>query len=226
MRTIFQTIVAVFALTVLAPGHAEEVTAPKSGLVKQVVTGARDTLDTLVHVIIDPWINFKVSSKDVDCLAQNIYYESGNEPEEGKAAVGIVTINRVRDNRFGNSICEVVKARTVITRSKDVPETVIVKPAGWFSKEETETRTKTVKNQFSVCQFSWTCQSVKKPKLESNRWEESRRIAHNLLTGEYLPWRIKYSDALYFHATSVRPTWAKQKRTVSKVGGHIFYSDI
>lgn len=225
MRTMFQTIVAIFALTVLAPGHAEEVTAPQHGFVKQVVTGAKDTLDTLVHVIMDPWIDFKVSPKDVDCLAQNIFYESGGESEEGKAAVGIVTINRVRDSRFGTSICEVVKARTILTRTKHVSETVVVKQAGWFTKEETETRTKAVKNQFSICQFSWACEAIKKPKLKGERWEESQRVAQNLLAGEYLHWRVKYAEALYFHATAVRPSWARQKRTVSRIGGHIFYSD-
>ena len=38
-------------------------------------------------------------NKDLDCLARNIYYEAGLESEEGKVAVGLVTINRSQDEK-------------------------------------------------------------------------------------------------------------------------------
>lgn len=46
--------------------------------------------------------------KQVDCLAKNIYYESGNETYEGKLAVAQVTLNRVNSGKFANDICAVV----------------------------------------------------------------------------------------------------------------------
>lgn len=49
--------------------------------------------------------------KQVDCLADNIYHEAGYEPEQGKIAVALVTLNRVQDDRFGKDICSVVKQR-------------------------------------------------------------------------------------------------------------------
>ena len=49
---------------------------------------------------------------DLECLARNIYYEAGSEPEEGKAAVGLVTINRSRSGNFPTTICGVVNQRT------------------------------------------------------------------------------------------------------------------
>lgn len=52
------------------------------------------------------------AKKQVECLAQNIYYEAGWEPEKGQIAVAMVTLNRVEDGRFGNSICGVVKQKT------------------------------------------------------------------------------------------------------------------
>ena len=52
------------------------------------------------------------AKKQVDCLADNIYYEAGWEPEEGKQAVAFVTLNRVQDERFGKDICSVVKQKT------------------------------------------------------------------------------------------------------------------
>jgi hypothetical protein len=36
------------------------------------------------------------SQKQVDCLAQNIYFEAGHEPHEGKMAVALVTLNRLQ----------------------------------------------------------------------------------------------------------------------------------
>ena len=48
----------------------------------------------------------------VDCLAENIYYEAGYEPRDGKIAVAMVTLNRVQDPQFPKDICSVVKQRT------------------------------------------------------------------------------------------------------------------
>lgn len=43
------------------------------------------------------------------CLALNIYYESRGEPIEGQYAVADVVLNRVEDENFPDSICDVVK---------------------------------------------------------------------------------------------------------------------
>jgi hypothetical protein len=50
--------------------------------------------------------------KEVDCLADNIYYEAGYEPKEGRIAVAAVTINRVKSQKFDSSICGVVTQKT------------------------------------------------------------------------------------------------------------------
>lgn len=42
------------------------------------------------------------------CLTQNIYHEARGETLEGKVAIGYVTLNRVQNSNFPNSICEVV----------------------------------------------------------------------------------------------------------------------
>ncbi len=54
----------------------------------------------------------KEARKQVDCLAENIYHEAGYEPEKGKQAVALVTLNRTQDERFPSQICEVVKQKT------------------------------------------------------------------------------------------------------------------
>ena len=42
------------------------------------------------------------------CLAQNIYFESANQPDAGRVAVAQVVLNRVDDLQFPNTICGVV----------------------------------------------------------------------------------------------------------------------
>ena len=51
------------------------------------------------------------AKKQVDCLADNIYYEAGYEPQQGKVAVAFVTMNRTQDPRFPKDICSVVKQK-------------------------------------------------------------------------------------------------------------------
>lgn len=50
-----------------------------------------------------------VSSKNIECLAMNIYHEARGEPHDGKVAVGYVVLNRVESSTFPKNICEVVK---------------------------------------------------------------------------------------------------------------------
>ena len=45
---------------------------------------------------------------DVFCMAKNIYHEAATESKLGKYAVAQVTINRTKDPRFKDGICEVV----------------------------------------------------------------------------------------------------------------------
>ena len=45
---------------------------------------------------------------DLQCLAQNIYFEARGEPLEGQYAVAEVTLNRTRAQNFPHTICAVV----------------------------------------------------------------------------------------------------------------------
>lgn len=57
----------------------------------------------------------KETKHQVDCLAENIYHEAGYEPEDGKVAVAMVTLNRVQDPRYPKDICSVVKQKVNLT---------------------------------------------------------------------------------------------------------------
>ena len=233
MKKIMQIIASIIALTVMAPGHAEEVqqnfytkveAVQVQTTVDRIVTGTRDKLENLVQFISTPWIDFSVSNKDEECLARNIFYEAGSESEEGKVAVAVVTINRVKDGRFGNSICGVVNQRTVYVRQATVKKTEMVQ-TGWFGRPEPVTRHEVQVQHVPICQFSWVCAIMRKPGDRDERWTESQRIAREVLKENYAEYRAKFDGALYFHSTGIRPVWAPRKKFVARVGGHMFYGE-
>lgn len=67
-------------------------------------------LGTIINV---PYNFLNVSEKkEIDCLTDNIYYEAGYEPKEGRIAVAVVTLNRVKSDMFDSTVCGVVKQKT------------------------------------------------------------------------------------------------------------------
>jgi hypothetical protein len=59
---------------------------------------------------------------DFRCLAYNIYYESRGEPRSGKIAVAEVTWNRVRSQRWGKTVCQVVFADRQFSWTNDLSQ--------------------------------------------------------------------------------------------------------
>lgn len=222
MSIIRKAVCALVVLSVLAfqsVSHAETPEVKQAGqlsLAGSVVVDAKDRIGSFVTAITTPVIN----PKELQCLARNIFFEAASEPEEGKVAVGLVTLNRVQDGRFASSVCGVVDQRIV----QNIPRQIVIEKRSMF---RTIQETQTVYTQRAVCQFSWRCVMVRTPKGEDERWVESQRIARDLLAQDdvYSDFRSKYDGALYFHATSVRPQWAKQKQVIGRVGGHWFYQD-
>jgi len=75
------------------------------------------TLSVMVVATVHAWIE-RVESRrqtarslDLQCLAENVYYESRGEPLVGQYAVAEVTMNRVGSPDFPDSVCAVVHAR-------------------------------------------------------------------------------------------------------------------
>ncbi len=72
-------------------------------------------VERVVHVSVpmqprpDPEAVFAdVSERERNCLALNVYFESRGESQIGQEFVGWVTLNRVMDPDFPNTICAVV----------------------------------------------------------------------------------------------------------------------
>lgn len=53
-----------------------------------------------------------VDQKELRCLQKNIYFEARNQGREGMRAVAAVTLNRVNDPRFPDTVCGVVYQRS------------------------------------------------------------------------------------------------------------------
>jgi len=168
-----------------------------------------------------------INSRELNCLAKNIYYEAGNESLEGKVAVGLVTLNRVADGRFSNSVCGVVHQRTLFQHQRKTTVTREVHTKKYLVLDHVDhvTEVKTQVYSTAVCQFSWSCGAVARPKVNDQHWEESLAVANQLLEGGFDDLREKYNEALYFHAVTIRPAWQSLKKKVARIGGHIFYAE-
>jgi spore germination cell wall hydrolase CwlJ-like protein len=195
---------------------AQEVQVAQVSFSDQIVDQANRFVERTVNMIATPFL----SDKDVECLARNIFYESGGESVEGKVAVAMVTLNRTQNPNYPSTVCDVVKQRTVKTVQEKVTTVRHVK-VNWVLPPQPveETQLKTVNKV--VCQFSWTCMRVPKIKEDDPRWIESRAVAETIARNGYPEWQDKYREATHFHAVYVKPGW-KLKR-IARTGNHIFY---
>ena len=67
------------------------------------------------HLLPDYHKLSSADKKQIECLAENIYFEAKSEPREGQVAVAMVTMNRLNAGEFGNSVCGVVQQKTKST---------------------------------------------------------------------------------------------------------------
>jgi spore germination cell wall hydrolase CwlJ-like protein len=130
----------------------------------------------------------------VQCMALNVYYEARGSNLADKVAVADVVLNRVKDTRYPNTICEVVK------QGKQYPSGQMVR---------------------NKCQFSWYCDGKHDRPQDEDRWAEAQSIAWNMV--EEGKFRGITEGATHYHATYVNPRWAKTLQLVGRIGAHIFY---
>ena len=116
-------------------------------------------------------------NEEVECLAQNIYFEAAKESFEGKLAVAQVTLNRVNSGKFANNVCGVVK-------QKDKINGVMICQFSWFCNQA---YTRIVRNPY--------------------QWEESVLAAKKALTEPVAHDGIYKSGAMFYHANYVNPGW-------------------
>lgn len=67
--------------------------------------------------------------------------------------------------------------------------------------------------------FSWTEFDVK-PALKKKEWHRAIEVAEAVYYQRQEP---KLDGALFYHAQSIKPSWARKKTPVARIGRHIFY---
>ena len=146
---------------------------------------------------------------ELECLAKNVLYESGGEIETGQHAVAHVTLNRVRHERYPDSVCSVIKD------SRAVPV---------YKKVATSGRKKTVKaGSRTVCQFGWWCAGRGRETPKGPRWEQAQKVAHAALTGQSTD---PTDGALNFQIRSYQRRLKPGTRAGSMViGNHVFFTE-
>ena len=146
----------------------------------------------------------KYTAADVLCLAKNIYFEAGVESTAGKLAVANVTINRTVQERFPNTICEVVQEGIHYYNARK-------------------------KNHYPVrdrCQFSWYCDGKIDEPRPGRIWTSAQGLAVKVLIQSYEQSLIDITDgATHYHANWMEkfPKWSEEKIVVTSIDNHIFY---
>lgn len=69
-------------------------------------------------------------------------------------------------------------------------------------------------------QFSYLKDKHKQTPPTNNDWITARKIAHGVISGTI---SNPVGEATHYHATRVKPKWAKKLEPVAKIGQHIFY---
>tara|TARA_R110000803_G_scaffold53140_3_gene109077 strand:- start:2274 stop:2774 length:501 start_codon:yes stop_codon:yes gene_type:complete len=127
------------------------------------------------------------------CLAEALYYEARDQGWRGMLAVGVVIQNRVRDARYPDTICGVVKQ-------------------GRYRNGNP------VKHK---CQFSYYCDGKPERPSEKKPWTSARDLSNLLLSVTVQVSGIE--DATHYHAIWVNPSWAARLDRLEQIGGHVFY---
>jgi len=139
------------------------------------------------------------TDEQVSCLALNIYHEARDQSIAGQIAVGLVTLNRVRDDRFPDTICEVVMEGPHRASWKGTGEMIPIK---------------------NLCQFSWYCDGKSDKIYDEKVYSEIFSLAQMLINQTMIDIT---SGATHYHADYVEPAWAKTKTRTTKIEDHIFY---
>jgi len=73
----------------------------------------------------------------------------------------------------------------------------------------------------NACQFSFACDGIPEVVNEPKPWAQAEEIALGVTRGELH--LAEVGNATHYHATYVRPDWARRMSKVTQIGLHVFY---
>ena len=148
------------------------------------------------------------------CLALNTYHEAKNQSLVGQIATAQVVMNRVEDNRFPSTVCEVVKQGPTRPSWEDPEKEYPIKHR---------------------CQFSWYCDGKKDviwanyektgQTIEGNAraWRDSIELAIYITGyGKMVIADNTHGAVFYYNHNLVYPNWAPTKEYIGVAGNHTF----
>ncbi|MBB5751952.1 cell wall hydrolase [Prosthecomicrobium pneumaticum] len=74
----------------------------------------------------------------------------------------------------------------------------------------------------NACQFSFACDGIKDRVTDRRAWSTAQTLARRVLF-ENNWWSADVGSATHYHATYVRPRWARTMKKMQKIGRHVFY---
>ena len=128
------------------------------------------------------------------CMALNIYYEARGSSLADQVGVSDVVLNRVRDSRYPNTVCEVVKQ----------------------GHQDSNGNMKR-----NSCQFSWYCDGKADVPKDEDSWIAAQTLAWRIM--KFQEFRGLTEGATHYHANYVKPSWARDMTFVGTIGVHKFY---
>jgi spore germination cell wall hydrolase CwlJ-like protein len=150
------------------------------------------------------------SEPSAECLAMNMYHEARGQGIGGALAVSFVVFNRVKDIRFPNTVCQVIKQGPL----RESWKTRKIKNLSPSMRKYYPIRNK--------CQFSWWCDGRSDVPKDKEIYARLLSVATGMIKNEYS--LIDITDgALFYHADYVTPGWAKTKKRTIEIQDHIFY---
>jgi hypothetical protein len=130
------------------------------------------------------------------CLARAVYFEARSESQQGQLAVATVILNRVYASNYPSSICGVVYQNA---------------------------------SRLNACQFSFACDGKPDLPKQGRAWETALAVTALALANdrEMKDEQMQIvATATHYHADYVEPRWSKSLHRLTKIGRHIFYSQV
>ena len=132
---------------------------------------------------------------ELACMATAIYFEARGEPMVGQVAVAQVIMARVNDERYPNTICEVVKQGYYYSWNPEIPIP-------------------------DKCQFSFWCDGKPEKIKDEDAYFWATEVAQAVMVGTLYD---TTQGATHYHAYYVQPSWSKNFTQTVRINDHIFY---
>ena len=129
------------------------------------------------------------------CMATAIYFEARGEPMVGQVAVAQVIMSRVYDERYPDTVCDVVKQGYYYSWDKTIP----------------------IRDK---CQFSFWCDGKPENIKDEDAYFWATEVAQAVMVGTLYD---TTQGATHYHAYYVQPSWSKKFTRTVRINDHIFY---